>query len=604
MGKSPFHNIGATMRYFLYLFLLSAFIVSTQSLQAQSLKKAKAIEGIPPRVQYRAITHDPSGNMYIATSADVFMVPANSIKAQPMAAGENVMDVDWTNDHGLIMLLKEGSIRFISSGRVLNLEQGIEASSMDVTKSTIWVGTTNGVYTVSMDKEKILDHYTTEDGVMVTNNVHFIHTDPYNVRWIGTDKGVIRVAGKNWKLYEEGQAITAVTSTPEGAWLAADDNMWLVNSYNRWFPIDAWKDLVKGRVKAISSDNKGMLYIASDILVKYDPYQEKILTMNDDSTQTQFILLAQGPGKNVWMAGHNGLSRVIEDTTRVIVPEVKGDELAATVEVLSLPVCAGMTTGRVSVKAIGGQLPYTYKWSYGGAEDREISGLAPGLYQVTVTDAKGETTLASGIVSASPALKVEAIAEGNTSDMLAADGKATAKIIGGVAPYQILWDNGSTSAQNASLNEGVHTIRVSDENGCIATTSVTINAEKVLKSLDISTLALGQTIRLDKLYFEADSATIQPASFAVLEEIYDFLKDNDKVIIEIGGHTNSLPEDEYCDRLSTARAKNIAEYLYRKGIRESQISYKGYGKRQPIATNQTVEGRRRNQRVEIKIVSL
>ena len=126
----------------------------------------------------------------------------------------------------------------------------------------------------------------------------------------------------------------------------------------------------------------------------------------------------------------------------------------------------------------------------------------------------------------------------------------------------------------------------------------------MLKSLDISTLTLGQTIRLDKLYFEADSSTIQPASFAVLEEIYEFLSNNDKVIVEIGGHTNSLPEDAYCDRLSTSRAKNIADYLYDKGIPESQISYKGYGKRQPIASNATVEGRRKNQRVELKVVSL
>jgi outer membrane protein OmpA-like peptidoglycan-associated protein len=89
-----------------------------------------------------------------------------------------------------------------------------------------------------------------------------------------------------------------------------------------------------------------------------------------------------------------------------------------------------------------------------------------------------------------------------------------------------------------------------------------------------------------------------------MEEIYAFLKDHEKVIIEVGGHTNGLPEDEYCDRLSTARAKNVSQYLFSKGIPESQVSYKGYGKRQPIATNQTVEGRRRNQRVEIKIISL
>ncbi len=592
------------MRYLQYLFLLIIPFIHTEITFAQSLKKVQRIEGIPPGVQYRAITHDPTGNIYVATSADVFMIPANSNKAQPMTAGPNVMDVDWTTDNGLIMLLKEGSIRFISSGKVLTLESGIEATCMDVTKSTIWVGTTNGVYTVSIDKEKTLDHYTTADGVLVENKINFIHTDPFNTRWIGTEKGVVRISGKNWKLYEEDQAVTAITSTSEGAWMAADQNMWLVNSYNRWFPIDAWKDLVKGRVQAISSDAKGILYIASNVLVKYDPYQEKILTMNDDSAAFLQTLLEQGPGKTVLMANNNGMSRVIEDTTTIIVPVISDEEFSALVQVLSTPVCAGMATGHLSAKPNGGQLPYSYKWSFGGASDSEISGLSPGLYQVTVTDAAGKTTLASGIVSSSPQINVVAKAEGSTTDKLTNDGKATVSISGGLAPYQILWGSGETTTTASTLAEGIQTLRVIDDNGCIATTNVTINAEKVLKTLDINTLALGQTIRLDKLYFEADSSTIQPVSFAVLEEIYVFLDNNDKVIIEIGGHTNSLPEDSYCDRLSTSRAKNIALYLYDKGIPENQISYKGYGKRQPIATNQTVDGRRRNQRVEIKIVSL
>jgi outer membrane protein OmpA-like peptidoglycan-associated protein len=151
------------------------------------------------------------------------------------------------------------------------------------------------------------------------------------------------------------------------------------------------------------------------------------------------------------------------------------------------------------------------------------------------------------------------------------------------------------------LDEGLHTMRVVDANGCIVTGELTMEANKVLKSLDIATITLGQTIRVEKLYFDADSSTIKATSNAVLNEIYDFLSNNKNVIIEIGGHTNSLPEDEYCDKLSTSRAKNVAEYLYNKGIPESQLSYKGYGKRQPIASNATVEGRKRNQRVELKI---
>ena len=393
------------MRYLSYLLLLLTMITGSPEIHAQ-LKRMKTIEGIPPRVQYRAITHDAAGNMYVATSADVYMIPANTYKAQPMSAGENIMDVDYSPENGLIMLVKDGVIRFVTTGKTLTLDPGIEATCMDVTRSLIWVGTTQGVYTVSIDKEKVVDHYTTDDGVLVNNKINFIHTDPFNIRWVGTEKGVARISGKKWKLYEEEQAVTAVTSTSEGAWMAADQNMWLVNSYNRWFPIDAWKDLVVGRVRALSSDNKGMIYIASDILVKYDPYQEKILTMNEDSNTTQFILLAQGPGKNIWMAGHNGLSRLIEDTSRVIVPDVATGEYFATVDVISTPVCAGNLSGHVRAKVTGGQPPYTFKWNNGMTTGAELTGLAPGLYQVTITDGAGKTTLASGIVSASPALNI------------------------------------------------------------------------------------------------------------------------------------------------------------------------------------------------------
>ncbi|MFZ1677625.1 MAG: OmpA family protein [Saprospiraceae bacterium] len=592
------------MKNIKYIFLATFCLAQASILCSQQLKAVQRIEGIPAHTEYRAITHDNSGNIYVATSADVFMIPSNSNKAQPMSAGNHIMDIDWSNDSGLIMLVDDGSVRFTNSGKVLTLDQKVVATCMDVSKSTIWVGTTNGVYTLSIPQEKIVKHYTTDDGVLLSNKINFIHTDPFNVRWIGTDLGVVRVSGKKWKLYEPEQAITAITSTSEGAWMAASQNMWLVDSYNRWYPIEAWKDLAQGKVRALSSDGQGLIYIASDGLVKYDPYKEKIISMNRDGASEPMILLAQGPGKNVWIAGDLGMAKIIEDTTVIAAPVVESDELAATVEVKSTPVCIGMLTGHVNVKASGGKPPYSYKWSYQGSTEPEITGLPPGLYQVTLTDESGKSTHASGIVSASPELSVTVRSEVNSSDKLAADGKAMLTVKGGAEPYQILWNNGETALEATTLTEGLHTVRIIDANGCIANGNVTMEAEKVLKSLDISTLTLGETIRVDKLYFTADSSTIQPSSYGVLEEIYDFLKSNDKVIIEIGGHTNSLPDDEYCDRLSTSRAKNIALYLYGRGIPQAQISYKGYGKRQPIATNQTVDGRRKNQRVEIKIINL
>jgi outer membrane protein OmpA-like peptidoglycan-associated protein len=106
------------------------------------------------------------------------------------------------------------------------------------------------------------------------------------------------------------------------------------------------------------------------------------------------------------------------------------------------------------------------------------------------------------------------------------------------------------------------------------------------------------------LRFDGDSSTIKTEFYPVLDEVYDFMLENGKIVIEVGGHTNNVPPDEYCDRLSTARAKAVADYLAAKGIDPKRVLFKGYGKRKPVASNTTPEGRVLNQRVEIKILSL
>jgi outer membrane protein OmpA-like peptidoglycan-associated protein len=127
---------------------------------------------------------------------------------------------------------------------------------------------------------------------------------------------------------------------------------------------------------------------------------------------------------------------------------------------------------------------------------------------------------------------------------------------------------------------------------------------KILEELTKDKVKEGQTIEIKNLNFKADSATIDKSSYLVLDDIYGFLMSTNNVIIEIGGHTNNVPSEEYCDRLSTERAKSIAEYLVNKGANPAKIQFKGYGKKRPIADNKTAYGRAKNQRVEIKILSL
>ncbi len=128
--------------------------------------------------------------------------------------------------------------------------------------------------------------------------------------------------------------------------------------------------------------------------------------------------------------------------------------------------------------------------------------------------------------------------------------------------------------------------------------------EKTLAGVKRADLSKGQTIRLDNLYFESDSSRIRRESYKLLDEVYEFLAKNADVVVEVGGHTNSLPPEDYCDRLSTERAKSVVDYLASKGISRKRLQYKGYGKRDPIASNKTPYGRSKNQRVEIKILDL
>ena len=117
------------------------------------------------------------------------------------------------------------------------------------------------------------------------------------------------------------------------------------------------------------------------------------------------------------------------------------------------------------------------------------------------------------------------------------------------------------------------------------------------------TIAKGQVLRIRNLIFDANSAKLPQGCKEVLDELYQFLKENPFVKIELGGHSNNRCDTPYCNSLSEKRAKAVASHLIEQGIAPERVVYKGYGKQNPIATNSTIEGRKKNQRVEVKVLS-
>ena len=136
------------------------------------------------------------------------------------------------------------------------------------------------------------------------------------------------------------------------------------------------------------------------------------------------------------------------------------------------------------------------------------------------------------------------------------------------------------------------------------TRTAPISEPKIMAELDAEKVVEGQTIRIDKLYFESDSTNMTPDSYGALEEIYQFMNSNSNIVVEIGGHTNTIPPHDYCDYLSRLRAKSVADYLSKKGIAGQRLRFKGYGKRKPLTNDQSQSGKKINQRVELKILSM
>lgn len=125
---------------------------------------------------------------------------------------------------------------------------------------------------------------------------------------------------------------------------------------------------------------------------------------------------------------------------------------------------------------------------------------------------------------------------------------------------------------------------------------------EIERNLYLSPVDLGETIRLNNIFFEYDKADLKSESEAELNRLVKFLKDNPGVEIEISGHTDSQGSDEYNKNLSQKRVNSVVAYLTGKGIDQRRLKGIGYGESKPVDTNDTDEGRAKNRRVEFTIL--
>lgn len=131
-----------------------------------------------------------------------------------------------------------------------------------------------------------------------------------------------------------------------------------------------------------------------------------------------------------------------------------------------------------------------------------------------------------------------------------------------------------------------------------------------LGGITSTVMTFNDTIRLQKLptnvptlidiYFAHDSD--EPLSFNGIQDFINMMERSPNMLVEIGGHTDSLGPDDYNQLLSQRRANAVKSYLEKLGIDSKRIKAVGYGEGRPVAPNDSQEGRRLNRRTEFTIL--
>ncbi len=109
-------------------------------------------------------------------------------------------------------------------------------------------------------------------------------------------------------------------------------------------------------------------------------------------------------------------------------------------------------------------------------------------------------------------------------------------------------------------------------------------------------------IILNNIFFDYDQSILKPESYYELDRLVALLKELSNTSIEISGHTDNKGLSNHNTLLSEQRAKSVVDYLVKMGINPNRLITIGYGKDNPIADNNTDEGRAKNRRVEFKIL--
>ncbi len=164
-------------------------------------------------------------------------------------------------------------------------------------------------------------------------------------------------------------------------------------------------------------------------------------------------------------------------------------------------------------------------------------------------------------------------------------------------------ETASDGTFSVSVEEGITEITFSNDAFESYRTPVTVRKGEEYFLLVKMRPMVKQDILIGTVHFESNKAVITQQTEEIFVQAIQYLRENPGVKIEVGGHTDNTGGEEMNLDLSRVRAESVREHILSQyGVSPAKVIAKGYGEWVPVATNNTADGRKKNRRVEIKII--
>lgn len=138
-------------------------------------------------------------------------------------------------------------------------------------------------------------------------------------------------------------------------------------------------------------------------------------------------------------------------------------------------------------------------------------------------------------------------------------------------------------------------------NSGVITDKDTFTGKPTQLDFDMQPVSSGGNYVLNDIYYKSNSAQLESISIAVVEQFAKYMKANPGIKVKIAGYTDNIGSNQANQELSSNRASTVMQALINEGIPASRLSYEGYGAANPVASNDTEEGRQKNRRTEFII---